>query len=64
MIQERGLLVDTSAEIYGAPRNPTNKEFIPVGHVALEIVKPAEAKDMTLPPSTVWLYSLYVSWCE
>lgn len=62
MIQEYDHLVDTCAEVFGTPRQASNKTFIPVGHVSLEIAEPPEAKDMALPKSTAWLFSLYVSW--
>lgn len=40
----------------------TGRSFIPVGHTALEHVTPEEFASMALPPSTLWVRSLYISW--
>lgn len=60
--QEQEPLVDTSKSVFNSPRNPTGRKFIPVGHTALEIVKPNDAKDLNLPPSSVWVKNIYLSW--
>ncbi|KAI1776959.1 hypothetical protein F4818DRAFT_412396 [Hypoxylon cercidicola] len=55
-------LKDTAAEIRLVQRQPTNNEFIPIGHVALDIHEPEEDVKLGLPPTgTVWIHQLYIS---
>ncbi|KAI1377686.1 hypothetical protein F4677DRAFT_45040 [Hypoxylon crocopeplum] len=55
-------LRDTAREIRLVPREPTNIEFIPIGHVAVDIHKPEEDAILGLPATgTVWIHQLYVS---
>lgn len=61
-MQEQELLVDTSTSVFNAPRNPTGRKFLPVGHTALEIIKPNDLKDLNLPQSSVWVKNIYLSW--
>lgn len=42
-------------------RQPTGKNFIPVGHVALDVHDPKEDAKLGLPPGTVWVHQLYIS---
>lgn len=60
--QEQEPLADTSTYMYTSTRNPTGREFIPVGHSGLEIIKLKDARDLDLPLSTVWIKHLYLSW--
>jgi hypothetical protein len=55
-------LVDTADQIMLAPRTPSRREFIPIGHLALEKKSDWDEK-LGLPNSGVlWVTSLYVSW--
>ncbi|KAI1481625.1 hypothetical protein K445DRAFT_313817 [Daldinia sp. EC12] len=55
-------LKDTAAEIRLVPRQPTNVEFIPIGHVALDVHEPEEDVELGLPATgTVWVHQLYIS---
>jgi hypothetical protein len=55
-------LHDTADNVGSMPRTPTNTEFIPVGHIALES-KPEADQKLELPKSGVyWVVSVYVSW--
>lgn len=60
--KESTTLTDTAAEIRLVPRQPTNVEFIPIGHVAVDIHKPKEDMSLGLPATgTVWIHQLYIS---
>lgn len=61
-VQEQEPLIDTSTSVFNSPRDPTGRKFVPVGHTALEVVKPNDAKDLNLPLSSVWVKSIYLSW--
>ncbi|KAI0014457.1 hypothetical protein F4779DRAFT_559910 [Xylariaceae sp. FL0662B] len=61
--KEASSLRDTAAEIRLAQRQPTMREFLPIGHVALDIHKPEEDAKFGLPfPGTVWMHQLYISY--
>ncbi|CAJ2513549.1 Uu.00g016680.m01.CDS01 [Anthostomella pinea] len=56
-------LRDTAPEIRLVPREPTAKEFIPIGHVALDIHSAEDDASLGLPsPGTVWIHGLYISY--
>ncbi|KAH6607610.1 hypothetical protein Trco_003923 [Trichoderma cornu-damae] len=59
--KEKEAIVDTAAVVANSPRTPTSASFIPVGHVALDMY-PDRNEKFSLPQSTVWIKSLYVSW--
>ncbi|KAI1763660.1 hypothetical protein GGR53DRAFT_497035 [Hypoxylon sp. FL1150] len=60
--KEAAPLRDTAAEIRLVPRQPTNAEFVPIGHVAVDIHEPEEDAKLELPPTgTVWIHQLYIS---
>lgn len=40
---------------------PTGRDFIPIGHVALDIHDAEEDAKLGLPPGTVWVHQLYIS---
>lgn len=53
---------DTAAEVRLVPRQPTEAEFVPIGHVAVDIHEPEEDTKLGLPATgTVWIHQLYVS---
>ncbi|KAI1409578.1 hypothetical protein F5Y13DRAFT_88807 [Hypoxylon sp. FL1857] len=55
-------LRDTAAEIRLVPRQPTMAEFIPIGHVAVDVHTPEDDMKLGLPPTgTVWVHGLYIS---
>ncbi|KAI1342391.1 hypothetical protein F5Y15DRAFT_372578 [Xylariaceae sp. FL0016] len=56
-------LRDTASEIRLVPRQPSGMEFIPIGHVALDIHSAVEDAELGLPsPGTVWVHQLYISY--
>ncbi|KAI0489892.1 hypothetical protein F4859DRAFT_171006 [Xylaria cf. heliscus] len=54
-------LRDTAIKIRHAQRQPTGREFRPIGHVALDVHDPEEDAKLGLPPGTVWVHQLYIS---
>ncbi|KAL7627673.1 hypothetical protein AAE478_001866 [Parahypoxylon ruwenzoriense] len=61
--KESTYLRDTAAEIRLVPRQPTVVEFIPIGHVAVDIHTPEEDLKLGLPATgTVWIHQLYISY--
>jgi hypothetical protein len=45
------------------PREPTHKEFVPIGHVALDIHSAEEDAKLGLPSEgVIWIHQLYVSY--
>ncbi|KAI0541238.1 hypothetical protein GGR58DRAFT_37736 [Xylaria digitata] len=54
-------LRDTAIEIRLTPRRPTGRDFMPIGHVALDVHDAKEDAKLGLPPGTVWVHQLYVS---
>lgn len=62
MVQEASPLRDTATTNFGKAYAPTNREFIPMGHVGL-VLHPEEDASFGLPPSGVfWIHYLYISW--
>ncbi|PNY28041.1 Uncharacterized protein TCAP_02036 [Tolypocladium capitatum] len=59
--QERDALSDTAARIGQAERTPTMAPFLPIGHVAIEDF-PERNVQFSLPATTYWVKSLYISW--
>ncbi|KAJ8124114.1 hypothetical protein ONZ43_g93 [Nemania bipapillata] len=59
--QEKEPLQDTATDIQRTRRQPTGKDFNPIGHVALEIHDPNQDAALGLPPNTVWVHQLYIS---
>ncbi|KAI2637173.1 hypothetical protein GGS26DRAFT_547602 [Hypomontagnella submonticulosa] len=60
--KESSPLKDTAAQVRLVPRQPTMVEFIPIGHVAVDIHEPEEDMKLGLPATgTVWIHQLYVS---
>ncbi|KAL7784891.1 hypothetical protein V8C37DRAFT_395018 [Trichoderma ceciliae] len=58
---EKEALVDTATILAATSRTPTSESFVPIGHIALDIY-PERNTQFSLPQSTVWIKSLYVSW--
>ncbi|CAM1511573.1 Fc.00g090860.m01.CDS01 [Cosmosporella sp. VM-42] len=54
-------LTDTATVVFNTPCEPSKKSFLPIGHIALELI-PARDERFSLPASTIWIMSLYVSW--
>ncbi|KAI8633407.1 hypothetical protein F5Y19DRAFT_299045 [Xylariaceae sp. FL1651] len=55
-------LRDTATEIRLVPRQPSGTEFIPIGHVALDIHDAEEDAKLGLPsPGTAWVHQLFIS---
>ncbi|RTE77799.1 hypothetical protein BHE90_007707 [Fusarium euwallaceae] len=54
-------LSDTAKTVFNSPREPTNRRFVPIGHIALELL-PQQNERFGLPSSTIWIMSLYISW--
>lgn len=54
-------LRDTARVSFDAGRKPTGVVFHPIGHIALESIPDRNAA-FSLPVSTLWIRSLYVSW--
>ncbi|KAI1113135.1 hypothetical protein F5Y14DRAFT_230994 [Nemania sp. NC0429] len=59
--QETKCLQDTATEIRLVRRQPTGRDFTPVGHVALDIHDDEEDAKLGLPQNTVWVHQLYIS---
>ncbi|KAI8956259.1 hypothetical protein F4801DRAFT_7859 [Xylaria longipes] len=59
--KEKEHLRDTASKIRLAARQPTGRDFMPVGHVALDVHDAQEDAKLGLPPSTVWVHQLYIS---
>ncbi|KAI8713596.1 hypothetical protein NCS52_01304400 [Fusarium sp. LHS14.1] len=54
-------LSDTANTVFSTSREPTNRRFLPIGHIALELL-PQQNERFQLPSSTIWIMSLYISW--
>ncbi|KAI1133601.1 hypothetical protein F5Y10DRAFT_228155 [Nemania abortiva] len=54
-------LQDTATEIRLAQRQPTGRDFMPIGHVALDVHDVKHDAKLGLPPNTVWVHQLYIS---
>ncbi|KAI0815814.1 hypothetical protein GGR55DRAFT_686553 [Xylaria sp. FL0064] len=54
-------LRDTAAEVRLKRRQPTGRDFTPIGHVALEVHDAEEDAKLGLPPATVWVHQLFIS---
>lgn len=61
VVQEKEAIVDTAETLGKSSRTPTLISFIPIGHIALELY-PERQEQYSLPESTVWIKSLYISW--
>jgi hypothetical protein len=45
------------------PREPTQQEFLPIGHAALDVHAPESDAALGLPaPGNIWIHNLYVSY--
>ncbi|KAF4970999.1 hypothetical protein FSARC_2102 [Fusarium sarcochroum] len=63
--KETDELVDTSKSLLGKPRTPTNANFLPIGHISLDVHDPAYAEKLGLSVpenGSYWIKSLYVSY--
>lgn len=60
--KEREALTDTATRIGQAERTPTRAPFLPIGHIAIEAF-PERNVQFSLPATTYWVKSLYISWC-
>lgn len=60
-VQESNPLRDTASVSFDAERKPTGLVFHPIGHIALESI-PDRNATFSLPASTLWIRSLYISW--
>jgi len=54
-------VVDTARAVGSTAREPSEKPFTPIGHIALEQC-PDEDQKLGHPRSTLWVKSLYISW--
>lgn len=62
IIQESAPITDTATTHWQQPRTPTNRAFIPIGHVALDL-RPEENAHLKLTDEgIVWVAGLYISW--
>jgi GNAT superfamily N-acetyltransferase len=62
-LQEASTLHDTAKTVFAAPREPSLREFTPIGHVALEKHSVHEDAKLGLPSEgVVWMHILYVSY--
>ncbi|KAK2613707.1 hypothetical protein N8I77_000599 [Diaporthe amygdali] len=60
--QESTPITDTAPTHWQQPRTPSNRAFVPVGHVALDL-RPEENAHLNLTEDgIVWVAGLYVSW--
>ncbi|KAG8166571.1 hypothetical protein KVR01_002260 [Diaporthe batatas] len=60
--QESAPIVDTATTHWQKPRTPSNRAFIPIGHVALDL-RPEENAHLKLTDEgIVWVAGLYISW--
>lgn len=61
--QQNKPLLDTCKSLRGVPLEPSNKEFIPIGHIALDMTYPAAAKfNLDIPSEgAIFIKSLYIS---
>lgn len=59
---DREKLLDTATSIYAAKREPTQAEFIPIGHIGLDSKnKKAEELDLEIPSEgAFWIKSFFV----
>ncbi|PNP45672.1 hypothetical protein TGAMA5MH_02897 [Trichoderma gamsii] len=57
---EKEAIVDTATTLAKSPRTPTLTTFMPIGHIALDLY-PERNTQFSLPQSTVWIKSLYIS---
>lgn len=54
--------MDTAKQIRLAARAPSEKRFVPIGHIALDLHPPEEDEKLGLPRSGVaWIHQLYIS---
>lgn len=61
--QEVTPLTDTASEVRRVTRTPSQCQFTPVGHVALDVHPPDQDEKLGLPRSgVVWLHQLYISY--
>ncbi|KAE8344911.1 hypothetical protein BDV24DRAFT_171407 [Aspergillus arachidicola] len=60
--EEREELIDTAVSIYAATRQPTQADFIPIGHISLDSKnKKAEKLDLDIPSENVfWIKSFFI----
>ncbi|KAE8311942.1 hypothetical protein BDV41DRAFT_540472 [Aspergillus transmontanensis] len=60
--EERETLIDTAVSINAAARQPTQEDFIPIGHISLDSKnKKAEKLDLDIPSENVfWIKSFFV----
>lgn len=57
---EKEALIDSATALANSPRTPTSISFLPIGHIALDLY-PDRNTRFSLPQSTVWVKSLYIS---
>ncbi|KAL9113940.1 MAG: hypothetical protein Q9227_002074 [Pyrenula ochraceoflavens] len=61
--QESSALTDTANRVRLTPREPSGKQFTPIGHIALDIHPANENEKLGLPRSgVVWVHHLYISY--
>ncbi|RAQ54280.1 hypothetical protein AFGD_005580 [Aspergillus flavus] len=60
--EEREKLIDTAVSINAAARQPTQADFIPIGHISLDSKnKKAEKLDLDIPSNNVfWIKSFFI----
>lgn len=60
--QESAPITDTAPTHWQKPRTPSNRTFIPIGHIALDL-RPEENAHLKLTDDgIVWVAGLYISW--
>ncbi|POR36195.1 Uncharacterized protein TPAR_03581 [Tolypocladium paradoxum] len=59
--KEREPLIDTATRLGQTERTPTKTPFLPIGHIAIEAF-PERNVQFSLPATTYWVKSLYISW--
>ncbi|KAH8123508.1 hypothetical protein FP744_10004704 [Trichoderma asperellum] len=57
---EKEAIIDSATTLANSPRTPTSISFLPIGHIALDLY-PDRNTRFSLPQSTVWVKSLYIS---
>ncbi|KAF2234556.1 hypothetical protein EV356DRAFT_501419 [Viridothelium virens] len=61
--KEASPLTDTAGQVRLVSRVPSEQQFVPIGHIALDIHAPEEDEKLGLPRSgVVWVHQLYISY--
>lgn len=60
--QESSPIKDTATTQWLQPREPSNREFIPVGHIAVDLREEENKNIAVTEDNVVWIAGLYISW--